>query len=157
MKIQELCEMLTTILPHQLIENAPNRRQYGIAYKDVLIMLVFDIIHPGWAVVSFYEQLDDNTPSYKQTSKLSYSGPLFATVIRIIKQEFEKLDVIAYTASGNSRKSLYGTLAKKYSTDKKVYILPTAPVEVTIVSSVELSSESVQKISEVAQQILSSK
>ena len=55
MNVIELCEMLTTVHPHKLIENIPNRRQYGIVYKDMLIMLAFDIIHPGWAVVSFYE------------------------------------------------------------------------------------------------------
>lgn len=157
MNLIDICEMLNTILPYRLIEDTPNRRQYGIAYKDMLIMLVFDIIHPGWAVVSFYEQLEDNTPSYNQSNKLSYSGPLFATVIRIIKHEFDELDAIAYTASGNSRRSLYGTLAKKYSSNKKVYILPTTPVEVTIISSVELSKESVQQISDASQRILSSK
>lgn len=157
MTLSELLEALNTILPHKLIEDTPQRRQYGIAYKDMLIMLVFDVFAEGSAVVSFYEHTEQNTPSYKQSNKLTYSGPLFATVIGIIKEEFRDLDIIAYTASGKSRASLYGTLAKKYSSGKQVYILPTSTVEITVVSKLPLDSDTLNQITQIAQHAIDSK
>ena len=50
MNLLELCEALNTILPHQLIEDTPSRRQYGIAFKDTLFVLVFDLLTPSHAI-----------------------------------------------------------------------------------------------------------
>lgn len=150
MNISELIEALNTVLPYKLIENTPDRRQYGIAFRDTLFVLVFDMMADAYAIVSFYEQTVDNQPEFGVTNKTGYAGHLFATIIRILTDEFEKLDAIAYTASGTSRQRLYGNIAKKYSGDKNVYIIPTGSIEVTVISKVKLSTENIQAIAKTA-------
>ena len=120
-----------------------------------MFVVVFDIIAPKHAIVSFYEQNENNQPEFGMTNKVGYVGSLFATVIDIIKDAFTQYDVLAYTASGTSRKSLYTVLAKKYSQQGQVYIIPTSTVEVTIISKHQLSPEEKQSITQVAQDKLS--
>ncbi len=157
MKLLELLEALNTILPHKLIEDTQSRKQYGIKCEDTLFMLVFDFLSPDHAIVSFYEQTEQNTTEFGITNKFKYTGPLFSTIINIIKEEFNHLDMIAYTTSGKSRKSLYGMLAKKYSSSCAIYNIPTSTVEVTIISKYKLSTNEKQQILLTAEQILNDK
>lgn len=150
MNLLELCEALNTILPHQLIEDTPSRRQYGIAFKDTLFVLVFDLLTPFHAIVSFYEQGTDNQPEFGVTHKVGYAGHLFATIIKLLHDELEQLDVIAYTASGTSRQSLYSIIAKKYSGSRHVYIIPVGSVEVTVISRDALTTAEKQSVATTA-------
>lgn len=155
MTLLELCEALTTILPHQLIQNTANRKQYAIAFKNKLFVVVFDIYAPKHAIVSFYEQDENNLPEFGKTDQVGYAGYIFATVTKIIKDELPNYDILAYTASGTSRKRLYTTLAKKYASGMNVYIIPTDTIEVTVLSKRVLSRDEKQSIVDVAKDKLS--
>lgn len=155
MMLSELLEALNTILPYKKIEDTQQRMQYGIAFKQALFVVVFDVIAPKHAIVSFYEQTEDNQPEFGLTNKVGYAGNLFATIAHIIQDAFAQYDVLAYTASGASRKSLYGQLAKKYSAQSHVYIIPTDKVEVTILSKQALLPDEKQAIAQTAKDKLS--
>lgn len=154
MTLIELLEALNTVLPYKKIEDTPTRVQYGIAFKDTLFVVVFDVIAPKHAIVSFYEQNETNQPEFGMTNKIGYAGGLFATIVHIIQESFTQYDLMAYTASGTSRKSLYGQLAKKYSHQAYVYIIPTPTVEVTIISKRQLQQDEKQAIATTAQEKL---
>lgn len=134
MKLSELLEALTTILPHKVIQNTADRKQYGISFKDKLFIVTFEMLAPTYASVSFYEHDENNQPVYDVTGNVGYAGHLFATVVSIINQEFENLDAIAYTASGQSRKRLYGSIIKKHAQKYNTYLIPVNNIEVTVVS-----------------------
>lgn len=154
MKLLELCEALTTILPHQLIQNTSTRKQYAIAFRDKLFIVVFDIYAAKHAVVSFYEQDENNLPEFSKTDQIGYAGYIFATVMKIIRDELPNYDILAYTADGASRKRLYTTLAKKYAGGMWVYVVPSESIEVTVMSKRELSSEEKQAIVDTAREKL---
>lgn len=157
MKLMELFESLNTILPHKIIENTNERKQYGINCKGTLFMLVFDLLTPKHAIVSFYEQTESNNIEYGITNNNVYPGQLFATIIKIIGDEIKHLDMIAYTASGNSRKRLYTTLAKKYSSNWIVYNIPINDIQITIISRYKLTSEEKTQIVTTAENLLNEK
>lgn len=157
MKLTDLLESLNTILTYKLVENVPSRKQYAINCNDLLFMLVFDLYTPKHAVVSFYEQTETDNVEFGITNKFKYSGQLFSTIISIIRKELSHLDMIVYTASGTSRKSLYGALTKKYASEFIIYVIPTNTIEITIVSRFQLSSEQKQSILSTAEHLLMDK
>lgn len=150
MMLLELCEALTTVLPHKIVQNTPARKQYAIAFRDTLFMVVFDIYAEKHGVVSFYEQDENNNPEFGKTGNVGYAGYVFATVLKIIKDELPNYDILAYTADGASRKRLYTTLAKKYAQSMWVYIIPTPSIEVTVLSRRELTREEKQAVVDAA-------
>lgn len=156
-ELANLLESLTTILPHQLIENNSERKQYAIKCDELLFILAFEHMSPKHSVVLFYEYTEDNTKEFGNTNKFKYTGKLFATIINIIQQEIQHLDMLVYTASGNSRRSLYTSLAKKYSNSFVIYSLPTNSIELTILSRYRLTDQEKQQIVQVATERLTDK
>lgn len=157
MKLKKLLEALTTILPYKLIDDSKSRRQYAIKFNELIFILEFDLLTDIHAVVSFYEYTEHNEFEYGLTNKVKYSGQLFATILKIIKEEMSRLEMIAYTATGTSRRSLYTSLAKKYAGGFKIYGIRNTNPEITIISRNELSIEDQQSIIKTAQDILADK
>lgn len=157
MMLKQLLESLTTILPYKLVINSTSKRQYAIKFNDLIFVLEFYLLTDKHAIVSFFEYTEQNDIEYGLTNKVKYSGQLFATIVKIIKQEMGHLDMIAYTASEQSRKSLYSLLAKKYAGGFKIYGIRSITPEITIISRYTLSMEEQQQIVQTAQEMLNDK
>lgn len=122
MKLLELLESLTTVLPHIETSPAPNQ-SFEINFKDIAFVMNIRYTQADdktVATTSFHEKGAETSDKFGQTHKHAYSGALYGTVLNILQKTQSHWDTLIFVSDGN-RYGLYSELGRKFAKNMYVY------------------------------------